>query len=225
MPNWQTNWRHWNFFWVRLESVRILKITISTSFNWHFHSSTVLRFGRCIDFVHAAQKTIHLHNLTLRFTITISKLAQALYLYADHIIWLSRSGINKSIDAKKWNDRANKFWLLSIVMNLCRDFYEISKLINTSSLNGHSIKRTISNLNTQKNFDFMHHFYSWQYAHRSVLLDTTKNICDFFIPLTALGYTNLKPRTVGILGVISSLIALSVLIQPSVKLTPWLQRK
>lgn len=184
-------------------------------------SFLVLRFGRCIDFLHAAQKTVHLRNVTLRFTLTTSKLAQALYLYADHIIWLSRSGITKSIDAKKWNDRANKYWLLSIVMNLCRDFYELSKLINQSMVDGHSIKKTLCNLYTQEHFvQTIQQFYTHAYYNRAILIDTTKNICDFFIPLTALGYTNLKPRTVGILGVISSLAAIIVLLQPAAKLTP-----
>lgn len=111
----------------------------------------------------------------------------------------------------------------------CRDFYELSKLLNRT-LKG-SNKQTLyrwlfdtnSNITTLSKRDLSkatHQLYEYLYEHRDVFIDTTKNVCDVFIPLTALGYTKLKPRTVGILGVISSLAAIYVLIQPHAKLQP-----
>lgn len=180
--------------------------------------------------MYAAQRTIHHTNVTLRLTLTLSKIAQALFLYADHIIWLSRTGLSKSIDAKKWNDTANKYWFVSIMMNLCRDFYEISKLIDRT-LNAGRTKQTINrwlfetnaNISTTSKRDMMNaglQVYSYVYENRAIFIDTTKNLCDVFIPLTALGYTKLKPRTIGFLGVISSIAALIVLLQPAAKLQP-----
>lgn len=179
--------------------------------------------------VYASQRTIHHTNITLRLTLTLSKLASALYLYADHIVWLSRTGLVKSIDATKWNDKANKYWFVSILMNLCRDIYELSKLIDRS-LNGRS-KQTINrwlfdtnaNISTLTKQDFKkasHQAYEYIYENRAIFIDTLKNACDLFIPLTALGYTKLKPRTVGLLGVISSIAAIVVLLQPAAKLQP-----
>lgn len=188
----------------------------------------VLRFGKCIDLLYAAQKSIHHTNVTLRITITLSKLAQALYLYADHIIWLSRSGLTKATDAKTWNDEANKYWFISIVMNLCRDFFEIYRVVDRTMKNDkHFTKQTIDRwlFDTNRNIaqDLSHasiRACGFLYEHRDIFIDTTKNMCDAFIPLTALGYTSLKPRTVGILGIISSFAALYVLIHPSAKLLP-----
>lgn len=192
----------------------------------------VLRFGKCIDLLYAAQRTIHNVNVTHRLTLTLSKIAQALYLYADHIIWLSRSGLSKSIDAKKWNDTANKYWFVSIMMNLCRDFYELSCLIDRTLNNGNgrntqTIYRwlfdTNTNISTLSKQDLTKaslQAYSYVYENRAIFIDTTKNLCDIFIPLTALGYTKLKPRTIGLLGVISSITAIMVLLQPSAKLQP-----
>lgn len=195
-------------------------------------SISVLRFGKCIDMLYAAQRTIHHTNVTLRLTLTLSKIASALFLYADHIVWLSRTGLGKSIDAKKWNDKANKYWFVSIVMNLCRDIYELSRLIDRTlnASNGRS-KQTINrwlfdtnaNISTLSKQDFKtasHQAYQYIYENRAIFIDTVKNACDVFIPLTALGYTNLKPRTVGMLGVISSIAAIMVLIQPAAKLQP-----
>lgn len=199
-----------------------------TNRNW-IHSVSVLRFGKCIDVLYAAQRTIHHTNVTLRLTLTLSKIAQALFLYADHIVWLSRTGLVKSIDAKKWNDTANKYWFVSIVMNLCRDVYELSKLIDRT-LSGKSrqtlynwLFHTNANISTLSKRDLSRaslQVYSYLYENRDIFIDTTKNMCDVFIPLTALGYTKLKPRTVGILGVISSVAAIYVLLQPAAKLQP-----
>lgn len=197
-----------------------------------FFFFTVLRFGKCIDVLYAAQRTIHHTNVTLRLTLTLSKIAQALFLYADHIIWLSRTGLVKSIDAKKWNDTANKYWFVSIVMNLCRDFYELSRLIDRTLNSGNGRNKqtmyrwlfdTNANISSLSKNDLSKaslHAYSYVYEHRAIFIDTMKNMCDVFIPLTALGYTKLKPRTVGLLGVISSIAAIMVLIQPAAKLQP-----
>lgn len=191
-----------------------------------------MRFGKCIDVLYAAQRTIHHTNVTLRLTLTLSKIAQALFLYADHIIWLSRTGLVKSIDAKKWNDTANKYWFVSIVMNLCRDFYELSRLIDRTLNSGNGRNNqtlyrwlfdTNANISSLSKNDFGKaslHAYSYVYENRAIFIDTMKNMCDVFIPLTALGYTKLKPRTVGLLGVISSIAAIMVLIQPAAKLQP-----
>lgn len=181
----------------------------------------MLRFGRCIDVLHAAQRTIHLKDITLRFTLTLSKISQALFLYADHILWLSRSGMVKSINAKKWSDTANKYWFVSIVMNLCRDFYELSRLIEQSVSRGQTLNKMLSELKTKEQFvNLTRQTCLYVCDHREIFIDTMKNACDLFIPLTALGYTKLKPRTVGLLGVISSLAAIAILVQPNLKLTP-----
>ncbi|CAG5029505.1 unnamed protein product [Parnassius apollo] len=91
----------------------------------------VLRLGRCIDIFYTAFNNIHIEDPFLRFTLTTSKLAHALYLYADHIVWLSKSGFLRS-DSDGWSQTANRFWLLSIIANLARDFYEILHVLDAA---------------------------------------------------------------------------------------------
>lgn len=117
-------------------------------------------------------------------------------------------------------------------MNLCRDLYELSKLIdrtlkNDKGMAKQSMQRwlfdTDRNIATLSREDLSRtsmRLCAFVYEHRDIFIDTTKNLCDMFIPLTALGHTSLKPRTIGILGMISSMAALYVLIQPSAKLMP-----
>jgi hypothetical protein len=53
---------------------------------------------------------------------------------------------------------------------------------------------------------------------RALLVDTAKNACDIFIPLTALNYTRLSSGAVGLLGAASSLAGLLTITHPQLKL-------
>lgn len=163
---------------------------------------------------------MHIEDPILRLTLTISKLANGLFLYADHIVWLTKSGFLKT-DSDKWNRTANKFWLLSIIANLARDLYEIlhllelhkTKFIKPSEL----LKTSIKKYDWSGGIKYLYMFVS---CHNDVFIDTLKNSCDIFIPLTALGLTKLSPSTVGVLGAVSSVAALITVVKPITKLVP-----
>lgn len=175
--------------------------------------------------MHASLKTIHNPDLTLRVTLTLSKLSQAMFLYADHIIWLGRSGVfSKSIRLDTWTTMSNRYWLLSIVLNLWRDAYEWCRIIERSQLGVSDLNRSVANAcairNRQDLLKATLSAYATLHSHQAVFVDTMKNACDFFIPLTALGYTKLTPRAIGVLGVISSVAGLVALVKPAAKLVP-----
>lgn len=188
-------------------------------------SFSVLRFGRCLDVFYGSLKSIHHHDYTLRITLTLSKLCQALYLFADHFLWLARAGLLSEINLRKWTRHANKYWLLSVIMNLCRDFYEIMNLWDLHRTACRSDLRAqpspVVSIRSPRDFARLAlHSYSLMLDHKDVLVDTVKNTCDLFIPLTALGFTNLTPRTIGMLGAISSVAGIMALVTPSAKLLP-----
>lgn len=162
----------------------------------------VLRFGRCLDSFYSALKISKYPDPTVRITLIVAKMTNALYLLADHFIWVGRVGILR-INLEKWNKVANKYWLLTIVTSLIRDIYEIVKI-----------------LEYEKNALKQHHMLSCLKNHKEVMMDTVKNGCDLFIPLTALGVTKCTPGTIGLLGIISSLIGLCTIINPLYKLSP-----
>ncbi|XP_046970288.1 peroxisomal membrane protein 11B [Vanessa cardui] len=180
----------------------------------------VLRMGRCIDICYLALNTMNIEDPFLRISLTVSKIAHALYLYADHVVWLTKSGFLKS-DTDNWNRTANRFWLLSIIANLARDFYEILHILelNRTML----LKPTNLLSGTMKQFDLqasVKHMYTIVNCHKDIFIDTLKNSCDIFIPLTALGFTKFSPSAVGALGAISSLAALVTMVKPITKLIP-----
>ncbi|XP_012527836.1 peroxisomal membrane protein 11B [Monomorium pharaonis] len=162
----------------------------------------LLRFGRCLDSLYFALKIIKYPDPMVRITLIMAKMANALYLLADHLIWIGRVGIVR-VDLEKWNKVANKYWLLTIIMSLTRDIYEILK-ISKHEKNAFKQRYTLSCL---KN-------------HKEIMMDTVKNVCDLFIPLTVLGVTKCTPGTIGLLGIISSLIGLYTIIDPLYKLSP-----
>ncbi|XP_023162919.1 peroxisomal membrane protein 11B [Drosophila hydei] len=183
----------------------------------------LLRFGKGLDVFYASFRAIHYPDLTIRVTLTMSKISQALFLLADHLLWLARTGLT-TVDPKKWSRIANKYWLFSIVMNLCRDLYEIMRVLDlhkASCSSGISRCRIPTRINTPADFKRLAlNSYGIVLGHKDIFVDTVKNVCDFFIPLTALGYTSLTPRTIGILGAISSMAGLWALLEPAAKLTP-----
>lgn len=167
-----------------------------------FYFFLVLRFGRCLDSFYSAVKMIKYPDPMVRITLIMAKMANALYLVADHFIWVGRVGILR-VDLEKWNKVGNKYWLLTIIMSLTRDIYEIFKI-----------------LEHEKNAFKQCYILSCLKNHKEIMMDTVKNGCDLFIPLTALGVTKCTPGTIGLLGIISSLIGLYTIIDPVYKLCP-----
>lgn len=177
---------------------------------------SVLRFGRCFDTLYATLPLFQHHDPTIRSVLILSRISQALFLLTDHFLWLGRADVC-TVNTDRWSRLSNKYWLYSITLNLVRDFFEIAKIFKSQkrSILPHDGCKNMSDVveTTLRIFNILQH-------NRAIMIDTVKNGCDFFIPLTALGHVKLSPGTVGWLGVISSLAGLLVLVEPSVKVTP-----
>ncbi len=180
----------------------------------------VLRLGRCVDVMHSALQSVHLPDSTLRVTLTFSRIASSLYLLCDHMLWLGRMGLI-DVDKNEWSQWSNKFWLYSITMNLMRDIYEIINILRISNSTnlaqkhlGHSSTiRVTPSITTQTAIE-------WIIKNKNVCIDTLKNFCDFWIPMTSLGHTKLSPSTIGFLGLLSSLIAILQIFDYTYRVSP-----
>ncbi|KAG8336249.1 peroxisomal membrane protein 11A [Homalodisca vitripennis] len=142
----------------------------------------------------------------VRYTTTLSKIAYAVYLFCDNLLWMARTGM-ANVNTDKWSVRAHKCWLYSVTMNLVRDIYEISRLLEANKVRSSQRKPPVS-------------LVKLAHQNKDVFVDTLKNSCDILIPLTALGYVKLSPGIVGILGVVSSVAGIAALISPTYKLCP-----
>lgn len=193
---------------VHLENVRIVLKFYFCELIYHI---SVLRFGRFIESLYASLPLLDDKKPSVRYFLVLSKIANSLFLLADHILWLGRADIC-SVNTEKCSEISNKYWLFSITMSLVRDVCEISQI---------DFKTLVQQNDIRKAPDFLTKIAKgMKVAQANVFVDTLRNSCDFFIPLTALGYVKLSPGTVGLLGTISSLLGLWVIISPKLKLSP-----
>lgn len=166
----------------------------------------MLRFGKFIESLYSTLPLLDDKKASVHYILVFSKIANSLFLLADHILWLGRADIC-SVNTEKWSQISNKYWLFSITMNLIKDFHDISQLPLKSKLSSDEVKHVNRILNTLIQIVEI-------VQRNDVFIDTLRNGCDFFIPLTALGYVNLSPGTVGLLGTISSILGLWVIVKP-----------
>lgn len=132
----------------------------------------------------------------------------------DHFIWLSRNKFIE-INATKWGQTSNKYWLLSIVLNLVRDAMELNNLLKAflkkKIINTLNRKVTPRDVMSSEAVQFVR-------SHKDLLIDTVKNSCDLMLPLTNLGIIRLSPGTIGVIGMVSSILSVYSLVDPRAKL-------
>lgn len=173
-----------------------------------------MRFGRFVDSLHTALQTVNHPYKTIRFCVTFSKIAHSLYLLSDHFIWLNRNNFIR-INATKWSQTGNKYWLLSIVLNLVRDAMELNSLLKMM------LKKKILNTLNRKVAPkdvFTGEAAHFVRSHKDLLIDMVKNSCDLMLPLTNLGFVRLSPGTIGVVGMVSSVLSLYTLMDQRAKL-------
>ena len=71
---------------------------------------TVLRMGKSVEVLRGTSRTLRLSDPVYRVTLTVGRIAQSLFLFADHLLWLSRAGLVR-IDVRKWEQIFYRCWL------------------------------------------------------------------------------------------------------------------
>ncbi|NXR08268.1 PX11A protein, partial [Semnornis frantzii] len=182
----------------------------------------MFRLGNMVHALVAARRTTQLPDVVPRFCLTASNLSRALYFVCDTALWLKSVGLRPGIDKPKWHSWATKCYYISLLMNLGRDWYEISW----------RLEQAIQEEKTKENFchqelhcakcDSVHGFLTMLFQvlrrHPPLLLDLVKNLCDLSGPLDTLGIYKTNPGVIGFCGVLSSLVGILTLASPHLKL-------
>ena len=107
----------------------------------------LLRLGTFIDVLQSAKQSIHHPDFFTRILVTLGKIANAMFLLGDHVIWLHRNNLLKMKDIKEWERFSNKSWLYSIILNLITDYRAIKSSSSPSSttMSGNSCLTVIQN--------------------------------------------------------------------------------
>lgn len=187
-----------------------IHVTVHSNITSHHHFAAI-QMGRFVDMLYSARESVRLNSDVHRITLTMSKIATALFILVDNMLWLARVGIC-DIDRRKWFLTSCRLWLYSITMNLIRDWFEVRETLFDRRGTVNSLRkretRSLSNL------------VAWINAYPALSVDILKNSCDFFIPMSALNYFPLSPKSIGALGLVSSGCALLQVTDPSLRLYP-----
>ncbi|XP_014800276.1 PREDICTED: peroxisomal membrane protein 11A [Calidris pugnax] len=186
----------------------------------------MFRLGNMVHALVAARRTTQLPDVVPRFCLTASNLTRALYFVCDAVLWLKSVGLQPDIDKPKWRNWATKCYYFSLLMNLARDWYEISwrveqavqeeKTKENSFWDKHSEELNCVKCDSLQGFFLL--LFQILKSHPPLLLDLVKNLCDLSGPLDTLGIYKTNPGVIGFCGVLSSLVGILTLASPHLKL-------
>lgn len=189
----------------------------------------VFRLGNVVHALVAARKTTELPEVLPRICLTASNLTRALYFFCDTVLWLKSVGLQSDIKKAKWQNWATKCYYFSLLMNLARDWYEVSwrleqavqeeKMKENCFGDEQPQQRNSSKCNGLHGFLFL--LFQILRSHPPLLLDVVKNLCDLSGPLDTLGIYKTNPGVIGFCGLLSSLVGILTLASPHLKLKEW----
>ncbi|XP_035191442.1 peroxisomal membrane protein 11A isoform X1 [Oxyura jamaicensis] len=186
----------------------------------------MFRLGNTVHALVAARRTTQLPDVVPRVCLTASNLTRALYFVCDTVLWLKSVGLQPDIDVPKWRNWATKCYYFSLLMNLARDWYEVSWRLE-QAVQEEKIRENSSwdKRNQELNYlkcDGLHGFFLLLFQilknHPPLVLDMVKNLCDLSGPLDTLGIYKTNPGVIGFCGLLSSLVGILTLASPHLKL-------
>ncbi|NWQ61700.1 PX11A protein, partial [Neopipo cinnamomea] len=186
----------------------------------------MLRLGNMVHALVAARKTAELPNVVPRFCLTASNLTRALYFVCDAVLWLGSVGLQPDIDKHKWRNWATKCYYYSVLLNLARDWYEISWRLEQAAQEEKAKENSCwykhnEELNCVKcdgSRGFLLLLFQILKRNPPLLLDLVKNLCDLSGPLDTLGIYKINAGVIGFCGVLSSVVGILTLASPHLKL-------
>lgn len=172
------------------------------------------------------QATLSLQDPLLRFILSTSRISASLLVLVDNLTLIASLGFVK-IDLQQWYNRSSRLWLYCIVMGLVRDWHELQRLLDVqkSESNCHLNARSSRISDEQEEEEerrqrIVRSISSLLPREKALSIDTLRNFCDLWIPLSSLGYVKLSPRTISLLGTVSSICGIIQAVDASTRLSP-----
>ncbi|XP_061855755.1 peroxisomal membrane protein 11A [Colius striatus] len=186
----------------------------------------MFRLGNMVHALVAARRTTQLPDAVPRLCLTASNVTRALYFVCDAVLWLNSIGLHPDINKPKWRSWATKCYYFSILMNLARDWYEVSWRLEQAvqekkkkeNFSGDRHYQELGCVRCGGTHGFLLLLFQILKRHPPLLLDLVKNLCDLSGPLDTLGIYKTNPGVIGFCGVLSSLVGILTLASPHLKL-------
>lgn len=155
-----------------------------------------MRLGRFIDFTKSLMKSFQIPNKRISTIVGLIATCQGLFMFIDNLLLLNRFKVIHLTQPDRLQRYLHRVWLLWLSLALTRDYYEIQAKL---AVGQHGQQKQDRTLARRANI-------FW--TEKPLVIDTVKNLCDIYLPLSNLNIVTPSPALQGIAGTISSIMGL-----------------
>jgi peroxin-11B len=176
-----------------------------------------MRIGKFVEHFRAAANAYDAKTLdpVIRFCTTGRQLGYGAYMLTDTLTYLDASGVRPSAMAKRMQVQAYKAWMTGLCFSVLNGVYTIYKSKSEEAAQTDKAVAAEKTVEVKKLQRYVFDFACWEislltfYSERSAAqTQLVSDLCDLFIPVSALGFINVDDGVVGLAGAVSSLIGL-----------------
>jgi peroxin-11B len=176
-----------------------------------------MRIGKFVEHFRAAANAYDAKTLdpVIRFCTTGRQLGYGAYMLTDTLTYLDASGVRPSAMAKRMQVQAYKAWMTGLCFSVLNGVYTIYKSTSEEAAQTDKAVAAEKTVEVKKLQRYVFDPACWKttlltpYSERSAAqTQLVSDLCDLFIPVSALGFINVDDGVVGLAGAVSSLIGL-----------------
>lgn len=157
-----------------------------------------MRLGRFVDSIKSVLESFHIRNKRIGTLFGLIAVCQGLFMLFDNILLFNRYKIIHLANPQRLQQYLYQVWLLWISLALTRDYYEIQASFAIGQHHQYQQKTDKSLIRRANIF----------WANKPLVIDTIKNLCDLYIPLSNLNIVRPNTGLQGLAGTISSVLGL-----------------
>jgi peroxin-11B len=168
-----------------------------------------MRLGRFVDYLKSVLESFHIRNKRIGTLFGLIAVCQGIYMLLDNLLLLHRFKIIHLSNPQNLQHYIYQVWLLWLSFALTRDYYEIQASFAVGQNHHYQQKQDRSLIRRANLF----------WANKPLVIDTVKNLCDLYIPLSNLNIVRANTGLQGLAGTISSVLGLLQLWDKSYQLS------
>jgi peroxin-11B len=157
-----------------------------------------MRLGRFVDYIKSVLESFHIRNKRIGTLFGLIAVCQGLFMLFDNLLLLNRFKIIHLTNPERLQQYLNQVWLLWLSLALTRDYYEIQASFAIGQHHHYQQNQERSLIRRANVF----------WANKPLVIDTVKNLCDLYIPLSNLNIVRANTGLQGLAGTISSVLGL-----------------
>ena len=160
-----------------------------------------MRLGRFVDYCKSVLESFHIRNKRIGTLFGLIAVCQGLFMLLDNLLLLNRFKIIHLSRPDRLQRYLSQVWLLWVSLALTRDYYEIQASFAIGQHHQFQQQQQQPDRSMVKRANIF-------WANKPLVVDTVKNLCDLYLPLSHLNIVRAHPGLQGLAGTISSVLGL-----------------